>query len=107
MYNQASDTLVSPYINIPHNVLDCDRFDKRHCQRLIHGYILKKCGWNSLKYLIAQEGLYYFPFNIRLLVIYLKYNQILGQIVPAVEIRIRIRKIFSLTNFSEWIFFLL
>ena len=83
MYNQASDTLVSPYINIPHNVLDCDRFDKRHCQRLIHGYILKKCGWNSLKYLIAQEGLYYFPFNIRLLVIYLKYNQILGQIVPA------------------------
>jgi hypothetical protein len=34
---QASDTLVSPYINIRHNVLDCDRFDKRHCQRLIHG----------------------------------------------------------------------
>jgi hypothetical protein len=66
---------------------------------------LIKYGWNSLKYLTAQEGLYYFPFNIRLLVIYLKYNQILGQIVPAVEIRIRIRKIFSLTNFSEWIFF--
>jgi hypothetical protein len=78
---------------------DCDRFDKRHCQRLIHGYILIKYGWNSLKYLIAQEGLYYFPFNIRLLVIYVKYNQILGQIVSA--------KIFSLTNFSEWIFFLL
>jgi hypothetical protein len=30
-------------------VLDCDRFDKRHCQRLIHGYILIKYGWNSLK----------------------------------------------------------
>jgi hypothetical protein len=40
-----------------------------------------------------------FPFNIRLLVIYVKYNQILGQIVPAVEIRIRIRTIFSLTSF--------
>ena len=38
-YYQVSDTLVSPYINIRHNVLDCDRFDKRHCQRLIHGYI--------------------------------------------------------------------
>ena len=38
-----------------------------------------------------------FPFNIRLLVIYVKYNQILGQIVPAVDIRIR--KIFSLTSF--------
>ena len=83
MCRQASDTLVSPYINIRHNVLDCDRFDKRHCQRLIHGYILIKYGWNSLKYLIAQEGLCYFPFNMRLLVIYLKYNQIVVQIVPA------------------------
>ena len=82
-FRQASDTLVSPYINIRHNVLDCDRFDKRHCQRLIHGYILIEYGWNSLKYLIAQEGLYYFPFNIRLLVIYVKYNQILVQILPA------------------------
>ena len=24
---QALDTLVSPYINIRHNLLDCDRFD--------------------------------------------------------------------------------
>jgi hypothetical protein len=38
-------------------VLDFDRFDKRHCQRLIHGYILIKYGWNNLKYLIAQEGM--------------------------------------------------
>jgi hypothetical protein len=83
MYNQASDTLVSPYINICYNVLDCDHFDKRHCQRLIHEYILIKYGCNSLKYLITQEGLYYFPFNIRLFVIYVKYNQILGKILPA------------------------
>jgi hypothetical protein len=48
----------------------CIVFDKRQCQRLIHGYILIKYGWNSLKYIIAQEGLYYFPFNIRLLVIF-------------------------------------
>ena len=93
-------------------MLDCDRFDKRHFQRLIHGYILIKYGWNSLKYLNAQEDLYYFLFNIRLLVIYVKYNQLLGQILPvkinfAVKIRIRIGKIFSLTNFSEWMFFLL
>jgi hypothetical protein len=35
-----------------------------------------------------------------------KYNQIVDQILPA-SCRIRIRRIFSLTIFSEWIFFLL
>ena len=48
----------------------CIVFDKRHCQRLIHGYILTKNGWNSLKYIISYEGLYYFSFNIRFIVIF-------------------------------------
>jgi hypothetical protein len=44
---------------------------------------LIKYEWNSLKYLIAQEGLYYFPFNHRrlcrvknMLAMYLKYHKV-------------------------------
>ena len=37
-------------------------------QTFIYGYIVTKYGCNSLKYIISQGDLYYFTFNIRLLV---------------------------------------
>jgi hypothetical protein len=55
----------SKYRDMP-NV--CIVLGKWVCQTFIYGCIVTKYGYNSLKYIISKGGLYYFIFNIRLLV---------------------------------------
>jgi len=79
--NQALETIISlGYIlshYSQHGLLDvCIVLGKWVCQTFIYGYIVTTYGCNSLKYIISQGGLYYFTFNIRLLVKFWMWSKI-------------------------------
>jgi hypothetical protein len=84
----------------------CIVLGKWVCQTFIYGYIVTKYGCNSLKYIISQEGLYYFTFNIRLLVKFWMWSKIQSNFRPNVTSELLVRSGSVSGRFLDWQIFL-
>ena len=89
----------------------CIVLGKWVCQTFIYGYIVTRYGCNSLKYMIFQVGLYYFTFNIRLLVKFWMWSKIQSNFGPNVTSELLVRsgsesgRFLVLTNFLNGFLF--
>ena len=84
----------------------CIVLDKWVCQTFIYGYIVTKYGCNSLKYIISQGDLYYFTFNIRLLVKFWMWSKIQSNFGPNVTSELLVRSGSESGRYLVWQIFL-
>jgi hypothetical protein len=83
----------------------CIVLGKWVCQTFIYEYIVTKYECNSLKYIISQGGLYYFTFNIRLLIKFWMWSKIESNFGPNVTIELLVRWGSESGRFLVWQFF--